>query len=308
MPSPPCPAGLLRLQPTEESFLQDLLRDTLDWPLPTGVRSLEEIGRPWGLDEFAAAEFGRVLTHERIWQIPALDPTQPFLLFVIEIDWSGPVFARRSIARLLRTIVRSFRNSSRSANPLLGWDPARLVFLLASDWRHYGLVCPTGAWNRNEPELAAWSWTSPRFPKDYWRSHLVHALWPAPIDDWYSCWSPLLRDIEEVIDEDIAVVQYEVARERRRLAREWSPTRRKGPKAYQDIYDPSPFLRRPVSVRDGELNRAEEMRGYLRSVDERIGSRLHWEGWTEDLADEVPSLFAVDYGRNRVSPLGDMGI
>ncbi|MCG3153403.1 MAG: hypothetical protein GEEBNDBF_02716 [bacterium] len=128
-----CPESLLRLEATEASFLQDLLRGALDWPIPAGVRSLEEIAYQWDLSELRLEDFGVRLKSRFAMQLPDLEAEQPFTVFMMEVSDYINLDARTGLHMLLNKFIRVLQSKSQRPTHLVSWKPDDLLLIFTKD-------------------------------------------------------------------------------------------------------------------------------------------------------------------------------
>jgi len=112
------------------SFLQGLLAETLEWPIPEEVEQLDDIGYGWTADDLRAQGLEAKLLDGQVWQIQ-LRHGQPWGVFVVE-------FAQDQVYRtVLRRVLRGLVPSRRRGDSLPAWNHENLLFLCATrDYNH----------------------------------------------------------------------------------------------------------------------------------------------------------------------------
>lgn len=191
MPSSPCPPGLLRLQPTEESFLQDLLRDTLDWPLPSGSIAFDDVAFRWSLEELQLEKFGVRLRDPEALQLASLVPGMPFGVFILKVNDDINLDSRLGIRMVIRRLLRSLRASDRRPAHLPSWRDEDMLLIFTREWHSYSFVLydpdPLGDRKSVFPKF---SWHLHQRREYVWHDHLRHLSWPEELKQWKARWRP----------------------------------------------------------------------------------------------------------------------
>src|SRR6266446_3623879 len=68
----------------QRSFLHELLRNTLGWPIPPEVGAPEEISYGWTSEELRTALVDHALVDGQAWQLQPLEVGQPWGIFLLE--------------------------------------------------------------------------------------------------------------------------------------------------------------------------------------------------------------------------------
>jgi len=104
------------------TFIQGLLAETLEWPIPEKIEELQALGYGWTADDLRSQGLDKHLLDGQVWQIQ-LRHGQPWGIFVVE-------FARDQVYRtVLRQVLRGLVPSRRRAHHLPAWDHENLLFL-----------------------------------------------------------------------------------------------------------------------------------------------------------------------------------
>ena len=115
----------------QASFLQGLLADTLEWPIPEEIEDLHELAYGWTQEDLRAQGLERHLLDGHVWQIQ-LRAGQPWGIFVVE-------FAHDQVYQTaLRQVLRGLVPSRRRVHNLPAWKHENLLFLCVT--RDYGRI------------------------------------------------------------------------------------------------------------------------------------------------------------------------
>src|SRR5438552_18793125 len=111
MPAPTDIEKAVQRVADQETFVRDLLADTLEWPIPERIEDLHELGYGWTPEDLRAQDLERELLDGHVWQIH-LREGQPWGIFVVE-------FAKDKVYRtVLRKVLRGLVPSRRRIGTL----------------------------------------------------------------------------------------------------------------------------------------------------------------------------------------------
>lgn len=286
--STPCPTGLLRMTNTEESFIRDFLRDTLEWPIPAEIGSLAQLGYPWDLEELGIDQHEARLASGTVWQIAPLVAQQPMLLLVLQFMEDRPLAAISSFKLILRGVYDSFRPGKRGRSSTLpAAGQTSVVVIVANRWEEFGVIRAQRCSETQSLKFEGCRWDKSRYPRLEWRQKLIHLSWPEALEDWQSLWSPAFSPLAEMIEQDVAQYKYLRMKQKAREQREWKPEKRKGP-APMSEYDHRQAYRNYAY--DPSMRLDPDFRSFFRAREERAGATWKWDGWTDDCLDFLPAM------------------
>src|ERR1700680_5017117 len=96
----------------QQSFFEELLHKTLEWPIPQ-IGTVEEISYSLRAGELQAAGIEQQVVDARAWQIQRLETNQPWGVFVLEFKRPNAISSRRGMAGALRKILRGVGGAPR---------------------------------------------------------------------------------------------------------------------------------------------------------------------------------------------------
>ena len=142
MPTPASPAKPQQIQSSlaevhdEESFIQRLLVDALDWPLDPEAQALEDLGYQWSAKELKARGLDQKLVDNQAYQI--MVPDTSWGVFLLKFKNETPFTAGRGMTGPLRQILRGLSGNlrDRAAN-LPRFDQRNLLPICTYDFKHY---------------------------------------------------------------------------------------------------------------------------------------------------------------------------
>ena len=115
----------------QQTFLQKLLADTLEWPIPEDVADFQDLGFGWTADDLRARGLEARLLAGQVWQVH-LRQGQPWGVFVVE-------FADDHVYKtVLRQVLRGLVPSRRRNPNLPDWQHENLLFLCTTrDYKQF---------------------------------------------------------------------------------------------------------------------------------------------------------------------------
>ena len=148
----------------EESFVQELLRDSLEWEIDDDVASLDEITFAWPETDLNAWGLSDHLTDGQVKQIQPLSPSQPWGIFLLEFTREDVFTSGKGLAGPLRKVLRGLVASRKRDASLPAWEREHLLFICTFKFRHYRFAyfkapretsnlapLATFGWNEGEP-------------------------------------------------------------------------------------------------------------------------------------------------------------
>ncbi len=124
----------------QATFVQNLLVDKLEWPIPEGIENIEEIAYNWGQDDLRAEGLDEHLVEGRVLQLMKMTKDQDWGVFILEFNNPDVFISNRGLTSPLRKTLRGLvphkRVSTRAAN-LLAWERENLLFICTYNYEHF---------------------------------------------------------------------------------------------------------------------------------------------------------------------------
>jgi hypothetical protein len=114
---------------SQESFIQDVLVEQLNWPISEDVGTLEDISFGWSLSELASETAESEPIAGTILQLRPIRQDQPWGIFVLDFKDPNVLQAKRGVAGTLRRIVRGLVASRRKPSSQPSWMLNNLLFI-----------------------------------------------------------------------------------------------------------------------------------------------------------------------------------
>jgi hypothetical protein len=183
----------------ESSFIQDLLIDTLQWPIEPQVKAVEEISYDWSKEELKAHDLDRRVVDGKIRQIAL--PNCPWGVFIVEFKNPDVFKSGRGMTTPLRDILSGLVPRQKKSAQLPSFFREHLLFICTHEYKYFRFVHfkDPGA-SFKQPPLASFGWwpgDSTKTVCHYNLPHLKYLDEKATVDDWLSEWSTAF-DVERV--------------------------------------------------------------------------------------------------------------
>jgi hypothetical protein len=161
-------AALKRVK-DQESFLQALLAETLEWPIAERIERVEDIAYGWSEEDLRAQELSAQLVDGQIWQFQPFRAGQPWGIFLLQFrrpEHFGSRHGLTGTAGTLRRVLRGLVPSRRRDPGLTAWSREDLLFICTHDYQQFRfayfkapadktLAAPLSAfgWNRGDTHV-----------------------------------------------------------------------------------------------------------------------------------------------------------
>ncbi len=161
-------AALKRVK-DQESFLQELLVRTLEWPLDEQIERIDDIAYGWSADDLRAQSLNAQLLEGQIWQVQPLRQGQPWGIFLLQFrrpDHFGSKHGLTGTTGTLRKVLRGLVPCRRRDPRLSAWNRENLLFICTHDYQQFRfayfkapadktLAAPLSAfgWNRGDTHV-----------------------------------------------------------------------------------------------------------------------------------------------------------
>ncbi|OHB55440.1 MAG: hypothetical protein A2Y12_11780 [Planctomycetes bacterium GWF2_42_9] len=143
----------------QASFVQDLLIDTLHWPIDDNIEKLEDMSFAWTADELKVDGLDKYLAGSQIWQIQRLEHNQEWGIFIIEFQNDKLFTAGRGLTTPLRKILRGLVPNARRQPNLPAWKHDNLLFICTYNYQHYRFAYFKPAKHKGQAEpLSTFGW------------------------------------------------------------------------------------------------------------------------------------------------------
>ena len=291
----------------QQSFIQKLLRDTLDWPINLEFEDIEDITYEWTDEELNTVGLSRDILSGPVLQMQSLeqDHEQPWGIFLLDFAHETPFVTGRGLTGPLRKVLRGLvpKRRNRQAN-LPAWNRENLLFICTHQYQHFrfayfkapldGKLAPltTFGWGPEVPVRTACEFNLPSlaWPDDASDSEVWLAKWSGAFDkekltkDFFGIFATLYHKVVDDIEEVPALKS-----EARRLAQLLLDRmlflyflQRKGWLNQERDYLYSRFIQCWQTDRDGQ--------SYYSSVLYPLFLSLSNSGFVDDMIGAVPFL------------------
>ena len=120
-----------------QSFIQNLLIDTLGWQIPNGIEQIEDIAFGWTQEELGSNDLDQQLVDGQIFQIQSMIDTQPWGIFVLEFASEEVFTTGRGLTGPLRKVLRGLVPKRRRQANLPAWDRENLLFICTHNYEYF---------------------------------------------------------------------------------------------------------------------------------------------------------------------------
>ena len=190
----------------QQSFIQNLLIDTLGWQIPVEVKEIEDISFGWTQEELGANDLDQHLIDGQIFQIQSMIENQPWGIFVLEFANEEVFTTGRGLTGPLRKVLRGLVPKRRRQANLPAWDRENLLFICTHDYKYFRFayfkapqskektaplalfgwnkgdtdirtLCehnlPYLGWDENDPDMSKWrdAFSIEKVTKNFYRSY-----------------------------------------------------------------------------------------------------------------------------------------
>lgn len=176
----------------QKSFFQNLLRETLEWPLE-GIGKVEELAFSWSAEELKIAGLDRSIVDGRAWQIQPLQQGQPWGIFVLEFKNADAFLSGRGMAGVLRRMLRALVSSRRKDASFPSWKRNHLLFICTHQWQRYRFAYfRSKSGDSRGSRLTTFGWEPDKSARTVCEFNLPALEWPADpanTEKWVADWA-----------------------------------------------------------------------------------------------------------------------
>ncbi|MGB2862004.1 MAG: hypothetical protein WBC05_01645, partial [Sedimentisphaerales bacterium] len=198
----------------QRTFIDNLLRDTLNWPIELDFDpDIEDITYEWTDDDLNAEGLSRDVLSGPVLQMQSLEQErkQPWGIFILEFANETPFVTGRGLTGPLRKVLRGLvrKRRGRQAN-LKAWDREHLLFICTHQYRHFRFAYFKAPMEKGRAEpLATFGWEPGIPPRTVCEFNLSCLEWPEDSSDrglWLKRWAtafdkePLTREFFKRFD------------------------------------------------------------------------------------------------------------
>jgi type I restriction-modification system DNA methylase subunit len=179
----------------QSSFIQDLLIDTLNWPINEDIYRTEDISYEWSSEELRTEGLSDHIVNGKIYQIRPFEGN-PWGIFFLEFKNPEVFTSNRGLTGTLRKVLRALVPSKRKNSHLASFDQENLLFICNHDYVHFRFAhfksperkntlppITTFGWGPGEPKrtlcefnLSALSWPDADIKEEEWLEKWAHAF------------------------------------------------------------------------------------------------------------------------------------
>jgi len=173
----------------QESFLQTLLAETLDWPLRERTKEVKDVSFEWSAEELRSSDLDKHIVDSHIWQLRRFDDQQEWGVFIIEFKDDSAFIKGRGLTGPLRKILRGLVPNARRRSDLPAWHRDDLLFICTFEYKHFRFAYfkPPKEKGQAAP-LSTFGW-GPDIPSRTACEFNLPALqWPEKPDKWLNSW------------------------------------------------------------------------------------------------------------------------
>ena len=123
----------------QQSFINKLLVESLQWPMPEGVQEIGDISYEWSADDLRADDLNKRLVDGQVYQIRTTEADQPWGIFLLEFKNEDVFLKDRGLTGSLRKVLRGVIQKQRGQRAdLPSWQRENLLFICTDkNYRHY---------------------------------------------------------------------------------------------------------------------------------------------------------------------------
>jgi type I restriction-modification system DNA methylase subunit len=186
----------------QASFIDGLLRNTLEWPIPEDINEPEDMSYLWTDEDLGTNDLARDIVSGQIFQLQPMRDDQPWGIFIVEFQNEEAMTAACGLTGPMRKILRGLvpRRRNRSAE-LQSWEREDLLFICTYNYQHFRFAYFKSPLQKGHAEpLTTFGWEDGNVPRTTCEFNLNHLSWPreeASPDQWVSEWSKAF-DVERV--------------------------------------------------------------------------------------------------------------
>lgn len=187
----------------QDSFVQRVLIDALQWPVDEDIEDLDDLTYDWTAEDLRADGLDAKLVDGSVRQIRPF-PNNPWGIFLLEFKNVAPFIAGRGMTGVLRRVLRGLVEKKRAVRDasLAAFRRENLLFICTHKFSHYrfGYFRAPADGVRTAP-LASFGWGPGDPIRTLCEFNLSSLAWPEKEpetpEEWVTSWAPAF-DVERV--------------------------------------------------------------------------------------------------------------
>jgi len=177
----------------QQSFINSLLRDTLDWPIDLDFEDIEDITYEWSDDELNTVGLSRDTLSGPVLQMQSLEQEheQPWGIFILDFTNETPFVTGRGLTSPLRKVLRGLVPKRRRQANLPAWDRENLLFICTHQYKHFRFAYFKAPRDGKLAPLTMFGWGPDTPARTACEFNLPFLIWPDNPEDiktWQSQW------------------------------------------------------------------------------------------------------------------------
>ena len=143
----------------QTSFINLLLKETLNWQIPEGIENIEDMAFTWASDELRADALDAKVVDGKVLQIQPFQQDQQWGIFLLEFKNVDAFVKGRGLTGPLRKVLRGLVRKKRQQANRPAWERENLLFICTHNYKHYRFAyfkAPTE--KENTSPLAIFGW------------------------------------------------------------------------------------------------------------------------------------------------------
>ena len=173
-----------------KSFIQELLVNTLNWPIPSFLTDLDDMSYEWSDEDLNAAGLTEKSLSGPVLQMQKIVDNQPWGIFILEFDNPDIFITGRGLTTPLRKVLRGLIPKRQRSSKLPAWDRENLLFICTCDYKYYRFAYFKPPKDKGIAPLITFGW-EPDIPvRTVCEFNLPSLVWPENIDSvgWTKKW------------------------------------------------------------------------------------------------------------------------
>jgi len=174
-----------------KSFIQELLVNTLNWPIPSFLTDLDDMSYEWSDEDLNAAGLTEKSLSGPVLQMQKIVDNQPWGIFILEFDNPDIFITGRGLTTPLRKVLRGLIPKRQRSSKLPAWDRENLLFICTCDYKYYRFAYFKPPKDKGIAPLITFGW-EPDIPvRTVCEFNLPSLVWPEGIEDsvgWTKKW------------------------------------------------------------------------------------------------------------------------
>ena len=203
MPTPEQIQQAIQRVTNQRSFIDVLLRETLDWPINLDFENIGDITYEWTDEELNTVGLTRNVLSGPVLQMQSLEQEreQRWGIFILEFANVAPLVTGRGLTGPLRNVLRGLVPKRRGQQNLRAWDRENLLFICTHNYQHFRFAYFKAPKEQGRAEpLTTFGWEPGLPPRTVCEFNLDHLCWPedpSDVDNWVAEWTKAF-DVEKV--------------------------------------------------------------------------------------------------------------